>query len=65
MTPPNCGDNSCRYAKKITGMRTNGGCKCDECPKCGRHVRPGSPMKHTTWCPQQEWLPPHHRKETA
>lgn len=23
-----CGDNSCRYAKSKSGMRTNGGCRC-------------------------------------
>lgn len=23
-----CGDNSCVYAKKKGGMRTNGGCRC-------------------------------------
>lgn len=23
-----CGDNSCFYTKKISGMRTNGGCRC-------------------------------------
>lgn len=23
-----CGDNSCQYAKKKGGMRTNGGCRC-------------------------------------
>ena len=25
-----CGDNSCRFAKDKTGMRTNGGCRCIE-----------------------------------
>lgn len=25
-----CGDNSCRFAKKKGGMRTNGGCRCLE-----------------------------------
>jgi hypothetical protein len=25
-----CGDNSCAFAKSITGMRTNGGCRCLE-----------------------------------
>ncbi len=25
-----CGDNSCRYAKEKTGMRTNGGCRCHQ-----------------------------------
>ena len=23
-----CGDNSCLFAEKKTGMRTNGGCRC-------------------------------------
>lgn len=27
-TPPDCGDNSCRYAPVKSGMRTNGGCRC-------------------------------------
>lgn len=27
-----CGDNSCRFAKNKTGMRTNGGCRCFENP---------------------------------
>lgn len=25
---PDCGDNSCRFAIKKGGMRTNGGCRC-------------------------------------
>lgn len=25
---PDCGDNSCEFAKKKGGMRTNGGCRC-------------------------------------
>lgn len=25
---PDCGDNSCRFAAKRGGMRTNGGCRC-------------------------------------
>lgn len=25
---PDCGDNSCRFAYKKEGMRTNGGCRC-------------------------------------
>lgn len=56
-----CGDNSCLYAKKKTGMRTNGGCSCDECPTCGGHVRPGRPRTHYKWCPNQDWVPEHHR----
>lgn len=27
-TPPDCGDNSCYFAIKKEGMRTNGGCRC-------------------------------------
>lgn len=26
--PLDCGDNSCMYAPKRGGMRTNGGCRC-------------------------------------
>jgi len=26
--PLDCGDNSCRFVSKRTGMRTNGGCRC-------------------------------------
>jgi len=29
-TAPDCGDNSCRFAVKRGGMRTNGGCRCIE-----------------------------------
>ena len=25
---PDCGDSSCLFAEKKTGMRTNGGCRC-------------------------------------
>jgi hypothetical protein len=25
---PDCGDNSCLFAEKKGGMRTNGGCRC-------------------------------------
>lgn len=57
---PDCGDSSCMYAKKKTGMRTNGGCQCDECPKCGGHVRAGRPKTHYKWCPQPEWKPAHY-----
>lgn len=28
--PSDCGDNSCDCASQRTGMRTNGGCRCDE-----------------------------------
>jgi len=27
-----CGDNSCLFADKIGGMRTNGGCRCRDRP---------------------------------
>jgi hypothetical protein len=60
-----CGDSSCRYAPRpLRGMRTNGGCRCDACPACGGYIRPGSPGRHTSWCPQQGWLPEHHREPT-
>ncbi len=52
-----CGDNSCRYATKKGGMRTNGGCSCDDCPDCGASIRP--PFKHRTWCKQPNWVPAH------
>lgn len=58
-----CGDNSCRYAKNKGGMRTNGGCRCDECEKCGGFIRQGSPGKHKTWCSQPEWKPEHYGKD--
>jgi hypothetical protein len=61
---PDCGDNSCRYSPNKGGMRTNGGCRCDECPECGAHVRPDAVhRKHRAWCPHPSWLPPHHRAE--
>jgi hypothetical protein len=60
--PPDCGDNSCLYADPRTGMRTNSGCRCDECPKCGGHVRPGRPVGHRKWCPQRDWVPEHHKE---
>ena len=66
MTMPDCGDNSCLYSPNKGGMRTNGGCRCDECPECGAHVGPNSlQRKHRAWCPHPSWLPEHHRKETA
>lgn len=51
-----CGDNSCRYRdrSKPGGMRTNGGCLCDECPWCGVHLRPG--RGHRDWCNGPERL---------
>jgi len=54
-----CMDNSCMYAKKDGGMRTNGGCRCDKCPTCGAFIRPGRP--HRDWCPASDWIPPHLR----
>ncbi len=37
-----CGDNSCMFAEKRGGMRTNGGCRClkeiDSDPAKRRHV---------------------------
>jgi hypothetical protein len=60
---PDCGDNSCIYAGKRGGMRTNGGCQCDDCPECGKTYRrwkPGKPQ-HYQWCLRQDWIPDHHR----
>jgi hypothetical protein len=54
-----CMDNSCTYAKKDGGMRTNGGCRCDKCPTCGAFIRPGRP--HRGWCSASDWIPPHLR----
>jgi hypothetical protein len=28
--PPDCGDSSCWFALKKSGMRTNGGCRCSD-----------------------------------
>lgn len=52
-----CGDSSCRYATKKGGMRTNGGCSCDDCLECGASIR--LPFKHRAWCKQPNWVPPH------
>lgn len=41
-----CGDSGCKYASPRTGMRTNGGCRCDQCPLCEQHIRFG----HRAWC---------------
>lgn len=61
---PDCGSNSCRYATKREGMRTNGTCQCDKCPRCGAVVQPTRPtQRHKAWCPQQEWIPEHHRTD--
>jgi hypothetical protein len=64
---PDCGDNSCMYRDRTrpSGMRTNGGCRCDECHECGASVRPGFPGKHRRWCSQPEWIPEHHRHASA
>lgn len=59
---PDCGDNSCLYATKKGGMRTNAGCRCDNCPKCGAAIRPKRPVRHYKWCDRQDWKPEHHRK---
>jgi hypothetical protein len=63
---PDCGDNSCLYRdnSKPSGMRTNGGCRCDECPRCGASIRPAVPFrKHRAWCSQPKWIPEHRRTE--
>lgn len=59
---PDCGCSSCRYAPRPRrGMRTNGGCRCDECPMCGAFMRPGSPgAKHYARCTTPDWVPSHH-----
>jgi hypothetical protein len=57
---PDCGDNSCRYANPKSGMRTNGGCRCDDCSDCGESIRPGRPVGHRKWCNQTGWVPRHH-----
>jgi hypothetical protein len=61
-----CGSSCCGYAKDRGGMRVNGPCRCDECPVCGRHIKPGLPWaKHSDRCTQRDWIPPHHAaKET-
>lgn len=56
---PDCGDNSCRYATQRGGMRTNGGCRCDQCPSCGAPIRTTRP--HRAWCPTPKWVPEHQR----
>jgi hypothetical protein len=61
MGTPDCGDNSCKYAPRKGGMRTNHGCRCDDCPTCGGAVRPGRLVGHYGWCPRQSWVPDHHR----
>lgn len=65
---PDCGDSSCLYAPlPRTGMRTNGGCRCDDCPECGAKIRRavillGVVGPHRQWCSQPDWIPEHHRK---
>lgn len=60
---PDCGDNSCSYAVKRTGMRTNGGCRCDNCPECGGYIKPGRWQQHRDWCTQRYWIPDHYKPE--
>jgi hypothetical protein len=40
---PDCGDNSCRFATKRGGMRTNGGCRCT------------SERSIVKWSPAEKW----------
>lgn len=56
-----CGDNSCRYRDRTKpgGMRTNGRCRCDDCPVCGACIRPGRPDGHRSWCTTPQWKPDH------
>lgn len=44
---PDCGDNSCLYAMphQFTGMRTNGGCRCDR----GEGMQVHSAEARTGW----------------
>lgn len=56
-----CGDNSCRYATRKGGMRTNGGCRCDECRSCGAHLRRW--RTHLPKCKTPEWESPWQRQE--
>ena len=56
---PDCGDNSCRYAPQGGGMRTNGGCRCDQCPECGATILLS--RRHRVWCSAPAWVPEHQR----
>lgn len=58
-----CGDGACKYAPKKMGMRTNGGCVCDECPTCGVHFTEARKAHtfHRVWCGDEEWKPPWQR----
>lgn len=58
---PDCMSNSCRYAVRRGGMRVNGPCRCDECPDCGRDIRPNR-REHRSWCPTPTWAPPHQKQ---
>lgn len=60
---PDCGSNSCLYATNKGGMRTNGGCRCDRCPVCGRYVWPKRQVNHYDWCTQKDWMPEHYREK--
>ena len=43
-----CGDNSCSFAEKRGGMRTNGGCRCDLTEAVNRALEPASPQGEWT-----------------
>jgi hypothetical protein len=58
---PDCGMGECRYVER-EGARPCGRCRCDDCANCGVAIRPGYHRKHLPWCPQQDWIPEHHRK---
>lgn len=66
MNSPDCGSTICIYVKDKKGMRTNGPCRCDSCPKCNGVVRPAkvgniaAHLKHGPNCPQKDWLPSYH-----
>lgn len=64
-----CGDSLCRYAVERTGQRTNGGCRCDACPGCGRRLGPPglpSSQEHAyDRCATPRWEPPWRLIERA
>ena len=60
-----CGDNSCKYATKKGGMRTNGGCRCDCCPTCGQFISKLNikAREHRPWCTTPEWQAPWQKED--
>ena len=44
--------------------RTNGGCRCDNCPTCGMPIRPPRLRHaHLSWCSNSLWVSRGHLKE--